>query len=153
MTDLAPQISSVSPTREAWRSFRRNVPAMAGLVILVAIIAATLYGSLVYDGDPYDIVWAPHEPPGVTPEFPLGTDYLGRDIIAGLLSGGGPTLPAIGPLGCDYAPDSPWPGRPSRLVDYSLNDPDDSLLTKSRLAPVTQGRRTGPAQKREPPAR
>ena len=31
----------------------------------------------------------------LTPEFPLGTDYLGRDIIAGLLTGGAPTL-AVG---------------------------------------------------------
>ncbi len=95
MSYLASLPRSVSPTREAWRSFRRNVPAMAGLVILIAIIGATLYGTFVFDGDPYDIVWAPHEPPGVTPEFPMGTDYLGRDIIAGLLSGGGPTL-AVG---------------------------------------------------------
>lgn len=72
--------------------FRRNVPALAGTAILFAIVATTVYGSFIYGGDPYEIVWAPHEPPGVTPEFPLGTDYLGRDLIAGLLAGGGPTL-------------------------------------------------------------
>ncbi len=84
-----------SPLREAWVMFRRNRPAMAGLALLVLIILATLYGALLYGGDPYEIVWAPHEPPGATPEFPLGTDYLGRDIVAGLLTGGGPTL-AVG---------------------------------------------------------
>ncbi|MFN3262059.1 MAG: ABC transporter permease [Pikeienuella sp.] len=84
-----------SPLREAWVMFRRNRPAMAGLALLVLIILATLYGALFYGGDPYEIVWAPHEPPGATPEFPLGTDYLGRDIVAGLLTGGGPTL-AVG---------------------------------------------------------
>ncbi len=84
-----------SPSREAWRMFRRNLPAVFGLGLLIAIIVITLYGAFLYQGDPFDIVWAPHEPPGVTPEFPLGTDYLGRDIVAGLLMGGGPTL-AVG---------------------------------------------------------
>lgn len=84
-----------SPAREAWRMFRRNVPALAGVAILGLIVLATLYGTLFYGGDPFEIVWAPHEPPGVEPGFPLGTDYLGRNLVAGLLSGGGPTL-AVG---------------------------------------------------------
>jgi peptide/nickel transport system permease protein len=33
--------------------------------------------------------------PGGEAAFPLGTDYLGRDLVAGLLTGGGPTL-AVG---------------------------------------------------------
>jgi len=81
-----------SPAREAWRMFRRNVPALAGVAMLAVIVGATLYGALFYGGDAFEIVWAPHEPPGVTPEFPLGTDYLGRNIVAGMLTGGGPTL-------------------------------------------------------------
>ncbi len=84
-----------SPLREAWRMFRRNWPAMAGLAILTVIVLVTFYGAFLYQGDPYEIVWAPHEPPGVAPEFPLGTDYLGRDIVAGMLTGGAPTL-AVG---------------------------------------------------------
>jgi peptide/nickel transport system permease protein len=91
-----PEFQAESPTLEAWRMFRRNIPAVFGLVLLIVIILATLYGALFYNGDPFDIVWAPHEAPGATPDFPLGTDYLGRDIIAGLLTGGGPTL-AVGP--------------------------------------------------------
>ena len=88
-------ISDLSPGRQAWRMFRRNWTAMAGLIMLICIIAATLYGQLIYGGNPFEIVWAPHEPPGVTPEFPVGTDYLGRDLMAGLLKGGAPTL-AVG---------------------------------------------------------
>lgn len=84
-----------SPAREAWRMFRQNIPALCGVAMLSFIILATLYGTFFYSGDPFDIVWAPQEPPGVTPEFPLGTDYLGRDIMAGILTGGGPTL-AVG---------------------------------------------------------
>ena len=81
-----------SPAREAWRMFRPNIPALFGVAILTVIILATLYGQIFYSGDPFDIVWAPHEAPGVTPEFPMGTDYLGRDIVAGILKGGAPTL-------------------------------------------------------------
>lgn len=95
MTDVTQTPQSQSPMREAWNMYRKNIPAMAGLVMLTVILAVTLYGSFIFSGDPYEIVWAPHEPPGVTPEFPLGTDYLGRDILAGLLTGGGPTL-AVG---------------------------------------------------------
>lgn len=75
--------------------FRRNIPALVGVFILAVIILLTLYGQLFYTGDAFDVVWAPHERPGVTPEFPLGTDYLGRDLVAGLLTGGGATL-AVG---------------------------------------------------------
>lgn len=89
------QYRAESPAREAWRMYRRNVPALIGTALLAIILGATLYGTFFLGGDPYEIVWAPHEPPGVTPEFPLGTDYLGRDLVAGLLTGGGPTL-AVG---------------------------------------------------------
>ncbi|MEO0938618.1 MAG: ABC transporter permease [Pseudomonadota bacterium] len=81
--------------QDAWRMFRGNIAAMFGLALLIVIVGLTLYGTLIFDGDPYEIVWAPHEPPFVNPDFPLGTDYLGRDIVAGILSGGGPTL-AVG---------------------------------------------------------
>jgi peptide/nickel transport system permease protein len=84
-----------SPAREAWRMFRRNIPALVGVFILAVIILLTFYGQFFYTGDAFDVVWAPHERPGVTPEFPLGTDYLGRDLVAGLLTGGGATL-AVG---------------------------------------------------------
>ncbi|RFP88547.1 ABC transporter permease [Rhodobacteraceae bacterium 63075] len=94
MSDMT-DYKAESPAREAWRMFRRNVPALAGVLILGIIVLLTLYGQFFYAGDAFDVVWAPHEPPGATAEYPLGTDYLGRDIIAGLLTGGGPTL-AVG---------------------------------------------------------
>ena len=84
-----------SPGREAWRMFVRNRTALFGLVLLVIILALTFYGTFIYGGDAFDVVWAPHEPPMATPEFPLGTDYLGRDIVAGMFAGGAPTM-AVG---------------------------------------------------------
>jgi len=49
---------------------------------------------LFYNVDPFDIVWAPLSPPG-TENAPFGTDYLGRDILAGIIHGGSATL-AVG---------------------------------------------------------
>lgn len=86
---------SVSPLREAWRQFLKNKPAVVGLVMLAAIVGFVLYGTFLYGGDPYRIVWAPLSPPGERPELFLGTDFLGRDIFPLLLKGGGPTL-AVG---------------------------------------------------------
>ncbi|HBV53652.1 MAG TPA: ABC transporter permease [Rhodobacteraceae bacterium] len=95
MSEAVKMAEAQSPALEAWRMFRRNVPALFGVAILATIVGLTLYGRFFYGGDPFDVVWAPHEPPGVEPGFPLGTDYLGRSILAGILTGGGPTL-AVG---------------------------------------------------------
>jgi peptide/nickel transport system permease protein len=91
--DHAPE--AVSPFSEAWAVYRRNKPAMFGTVLLIAIAAFIIYGTFFYRADPYEIVWAPQQQPGVEATVPLGTDYLGRSILTGLLKGGGPTL-AVG---------------------------------------------------------
>lgn len=90
-----PAVKAVSPLGEAWRMFSRNRPAIAGATILAIIFGFVIYGTFFYPSDPYEIVWAPQTPPGEEAAFPLGTDYLGRDLVAGLLTGGGPTL-AVG---------------------------------------------------------
>ena len=89
-TEAAPE--AISPLREAWIVYRRDRAAMFGAVLLLLIVCFVLYGSFFYGGDPYEIVWAPQTPPGTEAIVPLGTDYLGRDILRGLLKGGGPTL-------------------------------------------------------------
>jgi len=40
----------------------------------------------IYPTDPFDMVWAPFSPPGVD-GFILGTDYLGRDLLAAIIHG------------------------------------------------------------------
>ncbi len=90
-----PLPEAISPLREAWLVYRRNKPAMLGSLLLIAIVVFVLYGAFFYKADPYEIVWAPQTPPGTETAVPLGTDYLGRDILRGLLKGGGPTL-AVG---------------------------------------------------------
>ncbi|WP_416898581.1 MAG: ABC transporter permease [Minwuia sp.] len=83
-----------SPAREAWRMFIGNNSAIAGLVIFGLVILTTFIGPLVYTVDPFELVWAPLTAPGEE-GFLLGTDYLGRDLLAGLLIGGQATL-AVG---------------------------------------------------------
>ncbi len=48
-----------------------------------------------YPVDPFDIVWRPLAPPGETPVVPLGSDFAGRDVLAGIVHGGRSTL-AVG---------------------------------------------------------
>ena len=83
-----------SPAREAWRMFIRNGSAIAGLIVLSIIVAGALLGPLLHPVDPFDIVWAPLSPPGEE-GFPLGTDYLGRDLLTGIIYGAQATL-AVG---------------------------------------------------------
>ena len=81
----------VSPGRQAWRMFRQNHAAVLGLVILIAILLISVFGPLVYTVAPREMVWMPLTPPGQS-EYILGTDYLGRDLLAGLINGGRVTI-------------------------------------------------------------
>ncbi|MGH1576584.1 ABC transporter permease [Planktotalea sp.] len=74
------------PMAEAWEMFRRNHAAMVALVVLALIIIVAIIGPYIYPTDPFDMVWAPFSPPGVD-GFLLGTDYLGRDLMAALIHG------------------------------------------------------------------
>lgn len=62
--------------------FARNRTAMAGAVVLLAIVAVAIAAPWYYPRDPLRIVGRPELWPFVNPRFPLGTDSLGRDIAA-----------------------------------------------------------------------
>ena len=82
------------PLAEAAGMFFRNHAAVGGLVTLTVIVVASLVGPFLYTVDPYEMVWAPFSEPGAE-GFLFGTDYLGRDIFAGIVNGGRVTL-AVG---------------------------------------------------------
>lgn len=82
-----------SPLHEALAQFARNPVGMLGLAILLLVGVASLLGPSWYGVDPFDIAGAPFSPPDA--ELPLGSDYLGRDVLAGMLSGGRASL-AVG---------------------------------------------------------
>ena len=82
------------PLKETARMFFKNKTAVFGLGLLLFIIAMAFLGPILYRTDPFDIVWAPMAPPGEE-GYLLGTDYLGRDILAGIIHGAAATL-AVG---------------------------------------------------------
>lgn len=75
------------PVVEVGLMFMANRGALAACLVLLAIILAAIIGPIFYPTDPFELVWAPFTPPGEH-GFVLGTDYLGRDLLAGLLHGG-----------------------------------------------------------------
>lgn len=85
-------IAVLSPGREAWRVFRRNKAAILGLVLLVLLVVMMVVGPGLYGVAPFEIVGAPFAEPFVDARAWLGTDYLGRDILAGVLIGGRATV-------------------------------------------------------------
>ena len=52
------------PFKEAWAMFRGNHAAMFGLAVLLIVVFAGVFGPIIFQGDPFDMVWAPFSPPG-----------------------------------------------------------------------------------------
>lgn len=73
-----------------WKLFLANKGAVAGAIMLIIIALAGLFGEMLYPVSAMDIVAAPLEAPSLS--LPMGADYLGRDVLAGILHGAGTTL-------------------------------------------------------------
>lgn len=71
---------------------RTGPSAVVGMALLLVVCAMALYGARFDGGDAFDIVSLPHLAPSLAGPFPLGTDYLGRDLAVCLLAGAAPTL-------------------------------------------------------------
>jgi len=73
--------------QDVWRQFRRHKGAVVGLVLLVIIVVGSFLGPFVYPLDPFalDIQNANQGP---TAQHLMGTDNLGRDVMARVLIGG-----------------------------------------------------------------
>ena len=88
MADQEPlDLKITHPLSEMAAMFFKNYAAVAGLVLLIFIILFTFVGPLIHTTDPFEMVWAPFSLPGEE-GFLLGTDYLGRDILAAMMVGG-----------------------------------------------------------------
>jgi peptide/nickel transport system permease protein len=81
-----PTIRVVSPGRVAFAQFLRSPSGVVGACLLAVLVAGTIIGPMLYPVDPLDIVAAPFTAPSA--DAWLGTDYLGRDVLAGLIYGG-----------------------------------------------------------------
>ena len=71
--------------QDFWRRFKRNRAAVLGLTILLAVVCLALAAPLIYPQSPFRVVGKPFLPP--FGEYPLGTDVLGRDVLAGIVHG------------------------------------------------------------------
>jgi peptide/nickel transport system permease protein len=79
---------------DVWDQFRTHKGALAGSCVLLVLVAAVLIGPTLWGVDPqYINIRARDQGPSL--QFPLGTDQLGRDMLARLMMGGQTTL-AVG---------------------------------------------------------
>jgi peptide/nickel transport system permease protein len=76
-----------SQWRDVWDQFRTHRGALVGMVVFATIVALVLFGPLIYRVDPAFInIRARNQ--GMSWAHPLGTDQLGRDMLARLIAGG-----------------------------------------------------------------
>ncbi|WP_407168026.1 ABC transporter permease [Bradyrhizobium sp. ORS 111] len=87
---ILPSRPAASPARVALQQFSKSPSGVVGALLLIALVLCTILGPLLYPVDPLDIAGAPFTPPSA--DAWLGTDYLGRDVLAGLIYGGRATL-------------------------------------------------------------
>jgi len=67
--------------------YLRNYGAVAGLLVMLAVVAMAVLAPVLYQDSPWMMVADPLIPPFSDAAYPFGTDMLGRDITAGLVWG------------------------------------------------------------------
>jgi len=83
-------IKPISGLQETVLMFCGNPVAVIGAVGITIVLVVSIFGPAVLGADPFEMVGAPlSEPFG---EFLLGTDFLGRDVFAGIVYGARPTM-------------------------------------------------------------
>lgn len=73
--------------RRVLRRLASNPNAVIGLLILATATILALLAPVFYPGDPLAMVGRPLTWPGANARFPLGTDFMGRDVLAGIVHG------------------------------------------------------------------
>ncbi|MBN9673792.1 ABC transporter permease [Roseibium aggregatum] len=73
--------------RDFWSRFKRNRGAVAGLAILVIVVAVAALAPVLFPQSPWKMVQRPFLPPLTMDALPLGTDALGRNVLSGLAYG------------------------------------------------------------------
>src|SRR5256885_15678764 len=72
--------------------FSRNRGALVGALVILLVALVAVLAPAFFPKDPLRIVGPPELWPGEDPDFPLGTDSLGRDILAMIVHGARATL-------------------------------------------------------------
>ena len=81
------ELPSTSLWRDGWRRFRRDRMAIFGTVVLLIIVLSILVGPLIYTA-PIDRIDFGKSAAPPSWEHPFGTNDLGQDQLARVLSGG-----------------------------------------------------------------
>ena len=71
-----------------WYQFKKNKAAMFGMFFLILLILVTIWAQFHYDYDKDVSATSTDVLAWPSAEHPLGTDHLGRDMLARLLYGG-----------------------------------------------------------------
>jgi dipeptide transport system permease protein len=87
-----PALTYPSPLKEFWQSFSQNKGAVAGLVFMSIVLFCAVFAGLISPHDPLEqyrdhLLTPPSWAQGGSSQFLLGTDELGRDIMARLFHG------------------------------------------------------------------
>lgn len=77
------------------KEFMKDGRWVFGMLVLLLVLALAIGADVIAPVDPLEMVGAPLIWPGTDPAFPLGSDILGRDLLAGIVHGARTTL-AIG---------------------------------------------------------
>ncbi|HEY8531217.1 MAG TPA: ABC transporter permease [Limnochorda sp.] len=90
--DRAQAERATSSWRLFWREFRKHRLALAGSVVVAALVVVALAAPWIAPHDPTQInpfrrLQPPAWMPGGSWEHPLGTDHLGRDILSRIIYG------------------------------------------------------------------
>jgi len=89
MTTLAltqPEVRQPSQLTLVLRYLRRNKSLAIGLLIIIGLTLFTVIGLVTVDHrNAYPLRVASHKPPSL--EYPLGTDFFGRDMLAAMVVG------------------------------------------------------------------
>lgn len=92
LAETAAKPAEKSRSRNRWARFFRDPVALLAAVVLLGIVGAAIFAPLITDHDPYarkivlrlkPPMWAE----GGTPQYPLGTDEMGRDLLTRLIYG------------------------------------------------------------------
>lgn len=84
--DVLERKAALAPTRQIWVRFRRHRMGMAGLFIVLLVVAVAILAPVIA---PYDPLKVSFEDSLKSPslEHPFGTDLLGRDILSRIIYG------------------------------------------------------------------
>jgi peptide/nickel transport system permease protein len=80
------------PRRGLWPRYRKNRAAVLGLAVFGVVATTAILGPLLYRSDPWALATRPLLWPGNQPGFLLGSDAMGRDVLAGVMHGAGVSL-------------------------------------------------------------